>query len=166
MEADTLRQLFDYSSWATARIFGMTEGLTPEQYVEPVPGVSHGSIHATLVHMLAADNIWRQRCFDGVSPTALLSTVDIPTFEDLKRRWAAEEAALRASIASLTDDQLNQAVDYRTTKGTPRTEILWRILVHVLNHGTQHRAEAAVGLTAFGRSPGDVDLIGFFRHQE
>jgi uncharacterized damage-inducible protein DinB len=35
------------------------------------------------------------------------------------------------------------------------------MLVHVVNHGTQHRSEAAALLTAAGRSPGELDLINY-----
>jgi uncharacterized damage-inducible protein DinB len=35
------------------------------------------------------------------------------------------------------------------------------MLVHVVNQGTQHRAEAAALLTTEARSPGDLDLIDY-----
>ena len=42
---------------------------------------------------------------------------------------------------------------------------VWQMLVHVVNHGTQHRAEAATLLTAEGRSPGEIDLIFYAEEQ-
>jgi uncharacterized damage-inducible protein DinB len=42
---------------------------------------------------------------------------------------------------------------------------VWQMLVHVVNHGTQHRAEAAALLTAEGRSPGELDLINYVEEQ-
>jgi uncharacterized damage-inducible protein DinB len=33
------------------------------------------------------------------------------------------------------------------------------MLTHVVNHGTQHRSEAALILTEIGRSPGEIDMI-------
>jgi len=38
---------------------------------------------------------------------------------------------------------------------------LWHCLWHVVNHGTQHRSEAAALLTRFNQSPGDLDFTVF-----
>jgi uncharacterized damage-inducible protein DinB len=48
--------------------------------------------------------------------------------------------------------------------GPARTRLVWQTIVHVINHDTQHRSEAAQLLTAYGQSPGDLD-ISYYLHQ-
>ncbi len=166
MHTHEIRHLFDYNYWANGRILAAAGGLTAEQYTAAMPGLSYGSVRATLVHMLAAEAIWRQRCLENVSPTALLREADYPTLAALRQLWTEEEAAMRDGLARLTEDRLAEPLKYRTTNGTPLREAqLWRLLVHVVNHGTQHRAEVAVALTAWGHSPGDVDYVIYLRGQ-
>ena len=42
---------------------------------------------------------------------------------------------------------------------------VWQLLVHVVNHGTQHRAEAAALLTAEGRTAAGADLFDYSEEQ-
>lgn len=165
MNKSDILTLYDYNYWATSRILHAAEGLTPEEYVTPMPGISHGTLRATLVHALAAEHIWRQRCLEGVSPTSLLSEDELPTLEALRNKWTEEERKMRAGLDALTDEALPEPIVYGTTGGRNLSQPLGQLLTHVVNHGTQHRAEAAVILSAFGRSPGDVDLVKFLRER-
>ncbi len=157
--------LFTYNVWANQLLLKTAAKLSPEQFTTPFPGVSHGSLRSTFVHCLGAEWIWRMRCQEAVSPAALLSESDFPTLEALVQRWQSEEQAMRAYLASLKDADLNRMVSYRRVSGAQGENLLWHILVHVVNHGTQHRSEAAVILTSYDCSPGDVDMIWFFRGQ-
>ena len=70
---------------------------------------------------------------------------------------------MRAYLAGLTDDDLTATIQYTRTEGVQLETPLWQILLHVINHGTQSRSEAAVLLTQFGHSPGDLDYMIFLR---
>jgi uncharacterized damage-inducible protein DinB len=164
MNVTDLVTLYDYNCWANRRILAAAARLTPEQFLAPTT-LSKGSVRDVLVHMLDAEVIWRRRCQAGATPTAQASPADFPTFAVLLERWQVQEAAMRAYVGALSDEAANAPVAYRTTKGVPYTEILWQILTHVVNHGTQHRAEVAHVLTGYGYSPGDVDFILYLREQ-
>jgi uncharacterized damage-inducible protein DinB len=156
--------LFDYNYWANARVLNAAAKLAPDQFTAPA-GLSHGSVRGALVHILGAEMVWRMRCAEGVSLSALLVENDFPTVEILRERWRDEEQKMRAYLSLLSDEALSQTVQYKTTKGVPFENVLWNLLVHVVNHGTQFRAEAGVALTAYGQSPGDLDLLLYFREK-
>jgi uncharacterized damage-inducible protein DinB len=113
---------------------------------------------------LFAEWIWRRR-WEGYSPVAWLQPEDFPTFEALRAHWDTEEQALLQFVENVSDQALNDILEYRRTGGEPRENILWHLMVHLVNHGTQHRSEAAAMLTEFGHSPGDIDFIIFLREE-
>ena len=85
--------------------------------------------------------------------------------ESLKRHMLAVEAAMRAYLAGLTDADLVDYIHYTTSEGDHRVRLLWHCLFHVVNHGTQHRSEAAAILTGYGYSPGELDFTAFLNEQ-
>jgi len=148
---EEMREVWDYSFWATGKILAAANGLSPEEFSAPAPGGR--SLQEVLVHMLNAERGWRIG-FETETRVAGLEMSDFPTTEPLAERWQVEEANMRAFLAALDDDGL-----YRPfIEGRP----LWKFLLHVANHGTQHRSEAALLLTDLGRSPGDLDFLDFF----
>jgi uncharacterized damage-inducible protein DinB len=158
-----LQTLYDYHYWAMGRLLDTSAHLDPTD-LDVVPLKGLGSLRQILVHTLSAEWIWSNR-LRGVSPSAMLDPAELPTLAVIRTRWAEEEEALRAVIAGLDEADLAQELAYQTTGGKPRSNPRWQILVHLANHGTQHRSEAAALLTALGHSPGDLDMIVFFRAQ-
>jgi len=146
MNKAEILMLFDYSAWANRRILNAAEGLSQEQFTAPV-GLNYGSLRGTLVHILSAETTWRKRCQEGISPSSPLVEDAFPTLAALREHWSESEQAMRGFLTSLTDDDLQRTIHYRTTKGVQGQNPLWQLLLHVVNHGTQHRAEAAITLT-------------------
>lgn len=156
--------LYQYNQWTNAKILDAASNVTQEEYLAPA-SFPHGGLQGTLVHTLFAEWIWRNR-WEGISPTNRLKPEEFPNFESLRTRWAEEEKALMSFVDSLTDERLESKFSYRATDGTPHERVLWQAMAHVVNHGTQHRTEAAAILTDLGHSPGDIDMIYFLMEKQ
>ena len=156
--------LYDYDYWANERILRAADKVSDAQFVAPA-AFSWGGLRGTLVHTLGAEWIWRSR-WQGVSPTASLRVDDYPTVAALRARWREEETKMREFIATLTEADLARVVNYSRISSGASAEPLWQLMAHVVNHGTQHRAEAAAILTGLGHSPGDIDLVVFARERQ
>jgi uncharacterized damage-inducible protein DinB len=159
-----VRTLFDYNRWANRLVLERAAGLSQAELTGPAD-VAHGSLLGTLAHILAAEQVWRSRCQEGVSPPGLARPEQYPTLEALAAAWEAEQEAMRSFVDSLSEEDLDRVIEYRRTNGRAYRNPLWQVLVHVVNHGTQHRGEAALLLTRLGRSPGDLDLMRYLRQQ-
>ena len=84
----------------------------------------------------------------------------------LRARWREEETAIRDFVVKLTEPDLAHIIKYTQMRGGEGAEPLWQLMAHVVNHGTQHRTEAAALLTEYGHSPGDLDFIVFVRERQ
>jgi uncharacterized damage-inducible protein DinB len=151
--------IYDYNYWANRRILTAASRVSPEQFVAPT-AFPRGSLRATLLHILDAEYGWRE-LLDHRREVPDLAAADFPAVADIESLWSKEEAAMRQYLATLTDETLTAVVRYTNPQGIQRERVLWHGLFHVVNHGTQHRSEAAAMLTDFGQSPGDVDFSIF-----
>ena len=130
------------------------DGLDPAVWTR-TQVVGERGLGAILAHQLGAAQRWRHAFQDtGESPE--LEREPLPTIDQLGDQWDTEWAAVDAWLPTVTDGFVAHVHE-----GVP----VWQMLVHVVNHGTQHRAEAAALLTAEGRSPGELDLINYVEEQ-
>jgi len=90
-----------------------------------------------------------------------LTEADLPTLDALKERWRTEERDMQAYLDSLNDQDMYGLVRYAVPEGFVRERVLWHCLLHVVNHGTQHRSEAAALLTSYGHSPDGLDFTKY-----
>lgn len=156
-----IQLLYQYNAWANLRILNAAAKTSVEQFLASA-SFPQGGLRNTLTHILFAGWIWRTRWL-GVSPKDRLKPEDFPTFASLREQWDNEEQALNEFIDGLDDERLNTTFIYKTTSGEMKDDVLWQAMAHVVNHGTQHRSEAAAMLTEFNFSPGDLDMILFLR---
>ena len=158
MNLNNILLIYEYYYWANHRILTQTGLVTHAQFIASA-SFPFGGLRGTLVHIVEAENTWLSR-LKGLGDGPEFLPEEFPTVRHLEERMQAEEKAMRAFLAGLSDDDMNIQVRYIVDDG-PRDRILWRCLYHLANHGTQHRSEAASLLTDFGYSPGNLDFNAF-----
>ncbi|MEO7663732.1 MAG: DinB family protein [Candidatus Limnocylindrales bacterium] len=152
MRSDDLRFLVAFDRWATARVLASLVGIDAATWSAPNE-IDERGLGAILVHHLGATQRWRHGLSGGDEDTLPRPEREpLPGIDDLRARWDREWAAWDAWLPALGEAELAQAFD-----GVP----MWQLLSHVVNHGTQHRSEAAALLTTAGHSPGDLDMVFF-----
>ncbi len=158
--------IYDYNYWATHRILAASTHVNLKQFIVPTAH-SFGSLRGTLVHILDAEYAWRMLLqHNTLAYFNALEEDHFPTSDSLEQRWKEEERLMRDYLTSLTDDDLISIIRYTTDEGDKRERVLWHCLLHVVNHGTHHRSEAAEMLTGYGHSPDGLDFTAFLNEQQ
>ena len=164
MQLADIQLMYEYNVWANHLLLAKTAEVTPEQFVAPTTH-SWGSLRGTLVHVLDSERGWRVIVETGKATFDELNPENVPTVAAMQQRWNEEEAAWRTYLSRLTDADMSSIIRYSLPEGGFRERVLWHCLYHVVNHGMQHRSEAAHMLTQYGHSPGDIDFTLFLRQR-
>jgi uncharacterized damage-inducible protein DinB len=160
MDLKTLDELYRYNRWANLRVLDSALTLTREEFVQTIPS-SFPSVRDTLVHVLWAEWIWLQR-WKGQSPTANFLPADYSDAAAVRARWTEVEDGQQEFIRSLDESALARNVRYVNLRGETWEYALWKQMLHVLNHSTYHRGQAATMLRQLGRTPPSTDLLVFY----
>ncbi|HTP03272.1 MAG TPA: DinB family protein [Anaerolineales bacterium] len=155
MNADSFRHLYGYHFSENRAMWDRyVASLTQEQFTQEA-GYSHGSVRNQLVHMVSADQTW----FTPLRGLSVPDMMDPARFDDrnaLRAYWDGLEGDMRAYLAALRDDML-----FTRPFGAGEDEnlILWQVLIHVVNHGTDHRAQLLRLLNDMGVKTVSQDYI-------
>ena len=164
MNIEDIQLIYEYNYWANKKILAASARVTQEQFAAPA-SFPYGGLHGTLLHVLEAEWSWRA-LFQKIEDASELSSAEYSALQLIENLWRDEEIAMRAYIATLRDEDMESHLRYITDTGIQRDRILWHCLLHVVNHGTQHRSEAAALLTDYGQSPGDLDFTVFLNERQ
>lgn len=157
---EQVRTLYRYNEWANARVLEAASRVGDDELTRQ-RATSIGSIAGSLEHIVGAQEKWLGRLVgDDPSPNPWVWPA-VDAIGSLRLRYHASHERLRAYMRNLTEDELARVIDIEW-QGDTYTYRVWQILLHLANHGTQHRSEVGIALLACGASPGDLDIDDFY----
>lgn len=155
MNAEIFRHLYGYHFAENRRIWDdYVTSLSQDQFTQDM-GYSHGSVRDQVVHIMSVDDTW----FSGLRGVQIPEPLDPAGFHDrevIRDYWDGVEGRMQAYLAELQDEML---FDKPFPDGEDRDLILWQVLLQVVNHGTDHRAQVLRFLNDLGVKTSSQDFI-------
>jgi uncharacterized damage-inducible protein DinB len=163
MNADAFRMLYDYHFSENRRLWdACVMPLTQEQFTRE-HDYSVGSVRNQLVHLMNVEQAWFGG-LRGLDDAEWVEAADYDDRDQLRARWDGVERDIRAYLAALRDDML-----FTTPIAEPEEDrglLMWQVLLQVINHGTDHRAQLLRQLHDLGVTTGPQDFIFYVYDQQ
>jgi len=150
LSVDMIQTLIEYHIDMTRRLWDSVNQITDEQFLAD-DAYSRGSIRNLLVHLTSADRRW----LVGIKNAEDVGHLKLEDFQTRAAAYKAFESVtkdLADYISTLTEAELNAHND---KVAEPR----WQVLLHIINHGTDHRSTVLQRLHEFGAPTFDQDFI-------
>jgi uncharacterized damage-inducible protein DinB len=159
----------DYNKWMNTKVYDAAAKLDNET-LHADKGAFFGSVFGTLNHLLVADTIWLKRFADHPSRFAALSPAhELPMPRALNQPLHSDLTSLRTArdsmdamiirfVGEAADEDFEQPLAYKNTKGEPFTRTFGPLLQHFFNHQTHHRGQVTTLLCQAGVDVGVTDL--------
>jgi uncharacterized damage-inducible protein DinB len=156
MNADAFRHFYDYHFTENRKIWDRyVTQLSDEQFTQKV-SYSHGSVRDQILHLIDVEDVWFSE-LRGIEPSEPLPPAALDDRQKIREQWDSVEQSVRKYLAELSDDML-----FDTPIREPdedRDLIVWQVLLHVVNHGTDHRAQLLRSLNDLGVETKSQDYI-------
>jgi uncharacterized damage-inducible protein DinB len=105
---------------------------------------------------MSEDEIWFNE-LRGLEPSEPLPAANFDDRHIIRARWNSVEQSVRDYLAELRDDMLfDKPIE---EPDEDRDLIVWQVLIHVVNHGTDHRAQLLRLLNDLGVKTTSQDYI-------
>lgn len=136
MNADAFRHFYEYHFAQNRKVWdAYITSLAPERFTEDVT-YSHGSVRDQLVHLMNVDDAWFGQLRGADFPESLAD--DVVDRGVIRAHWDKVEQRMRDYLATVRDEML---LSKPFPEGEDKDLVLWQVLLHVGNHGTDHRAQ-------------------------
>ena len=156
MNADAFRHFYDYHFAENRKIWDTyITALSQEQFTQDA-AYSHGSVRNQVVHLMSVDESWFSE-LRGAAPSDPLALANLDDRNVIRAHWDRVEHSMRDYLAELRDEML-----FARPIQEPEEDkdlIVWQVLLHVANHGTDHRAQLLRLLHDLGVKPTSQDYI-------
>lgn len=139
MNANAFRHFYAYHFAENRKIWD--NYITPLSYEQFTQNFSYslGSVRDQIVHIINVDYGWFSE-LQGVEPNEELPTnTTVDDRELIRAHWDNVEQQMRNYLAALGDDMLLEKPIKEPEED--KDLITWQVLLHVANHGTDHRAQ-------------------------
>jgi uncharacterized damage-inducible protein DinB len=154
MNANAFRHFYDYHFSENRKVWDRyVNQLSDEKFTQAVD-YSHGSVRDQIIHLMSVDEAW----FSDLQGLEVPESDHPASFDDcetLREHWDRVEQNMRDYLAELQDEMLFD----KPLKGEDENLILWQVLLHVVNHGTDHRAQILRSLNDLGVKTSYQDYI-------
>jgi uncharacterized damage-inducible protein DinB len=138
MNADAFRHFYEYHFTENRKIWDRyVTPLSHEHFTQDV-AYSHGSIRNQIVHIISADDTWFSE-LRAVEPSEPFPPASFDDRQIIRAHWDSVEQNMRAYLAQLRDDMLFDKPIEEPIED--KDLIVWQVLLHVVNHGTDHRTQ-------------------------
>ncbi len=137
MNAEAFRHLYEYHFAENRKLWQYVTQLSYEQFVHDVD-YSLGSVRSQVVHLMSVEEAWFAE-LQGILPAEPDQVADGDDRERIRSYWDQVEQSLRAYLAKLEDEMLFTRPIQEPEED--RNLMVWQVLIHVVNHGTDHRAQ-------------------------
>ena len=149
---EMIRTLTDYNYALQRRMWESIFTLSDEQFVTELP-YSHGSVRNHVVHLARTDGRFlRALQEDPDARSYNPNPADYPTRLAASQFFETTAQQFTTYVHSLEESDL-----LRVPASLPGPA--WQVLLHVANHGADHRAQVLRALHDFGAPTFDQDLV-------